>query len=89
MRKYQNIAQFFEEHTPEDIERFVEKNLDISDRVHAYLKERGWSQRDLAEALGKKEAEISKWLSGTYNLTLRDIAKMEAALGKDIILTNG
>lgn len=89
MRKYQNIAQFFEEQPPEDIQRFVEKNLDISDRVHAHLKERGWSQRDLAEALGKKEAEISKWLSGTYNLTLRDIAKMEAALGKDIILTNG
>lgn len=55
--------------------------------AYAVLQEKGWSQKDLAEALGKSTAEVSKWLSGSHNLTLRSIAKMEAALAADIILT--
>ena len=87
MNKSSDLKAFFETKGPEDIERFVQKNLDISQQVYTYLEEKGWSQKDLAKALGKSEAEISKWLSGTHNLTLRSIAKMEAILGKDIILT--
>jgi transcriptional regulator with XRE-family HTH domain len=87
MKKYQNIHAFFQEKGPEDIERFVDKNLDISRQVYALLEEKRWSQKDLARAMGKKEAEISKWLSGSHNLTLRSIARMEAALDADIILT--
>ncbi len=86
-RKYKDIASFFAERGPEDVERFVDKNLDISQQVYALLKEKGWSQKDLANALGKTNAEISKWLSGSHNITLRSIAKMEAALDADIILT--
>ncbi len=87
MKKYKNIAGFFEERGPEDIERFVDKNLDISQQVFALLKAKGWTQKDLARALEKSDAEISKWLSGSHNLTLRSIARMEAALDADIILT--
>ncbi len=42
MSKYQTIAGFFEERSPIDVERFVEINLDISQQVHAFLKEKGW-----------------------------------------------
>lgn len=87
MKEYQEITNFFEQKGPEDIERFVDKNLDISQQVFALLEEKGWKQSDLAEALGKTNAEVSKWLSGMHNLTLRSIAKMEAALGADIIMT--
>ncbi len=87
MRKYQDIRRFFEERGPEDIERFVDKNLDICEQVYALLRERGWTQKELAKVLGKTESEVSKWLSGTHNLTLRSIAKLEAALEADIILT--
>lgn len=87
MKKYQNVASFFAQKGPADIERFVDKNLDISQQVYSILKEKGWTQKDFASKLGKSDAEISKWLSGTHNLTLRSIAKMEAVLEKDIILT--
>lgn len=85
MKKYQTVASFFAQKGPADIERFVDKNLDISQQVYALLKEKGWSQKDLASKLGKTDAEVSKWLSGTYNLTLRDITKIEAILEHDII----
>ena len=87
MSEYQEITNFFEERGPEDIEKFVDKNLDISQQVFALLDEKGWNQGDLARALGKSDAEISKWLSGTHNLTLRSIAKMEAILDADIVIT--
>lgn len=87
MSKYKNVADFFAQRGPEDIERFIDKNLDISQQVYALLKEKGWRQHDLATRLGKSDAELSKWLSGSHNLTLHSIAKMEAVLGADIILT--
>ncbi|GJM32390.1 MAG: hypothetical protein DHS20C18_13910 [Saprospiraceae bacterium] len=87
MTDYQEITSFFEERGPEDIERFIDKNLDISQQIYALLADRNWNQNDLAKALNKSTAEISKWLSGSHNLTLRSIAKMEAVLKADIILT--
>jgi transcriptional regulator with XRE-family HTH domain len=87
MTGYTDIASFFDEKSPEDTSRFVGKNLDITEQVYTIMEEKGWSQKDLARILGKTDAEVSKWLSGTHNLTLRSITKMEAALGRDIILT--
>lgn len=42
------------------------------------------TQKDLANLLGKKESEISKWMTGTHNFTLRSIAKIEKALNVSI-----
>ncbi len=72
--------------TPADVAQFVDKSMDIADQIVAILKAKGWSQKKLADALGKKESEISKWLTGTHNFTLRSIAKMEAILKEDIIV---
>lgn len=66
---------------------FVKKNLEISEQISALLKEKNWSQKELARRLGKSESEVSKLLSGLHNLTLKSIAKLEAELGNDIITT--
>ena len=46
------------------------------------------TQKNLADMLGKKESEISKWMSGTHNFTLKTIAKIESVLNVCIINTN-
>lgn len=66
---------------------FVKKNLDITEEVMAVLARKGMTQRDLALKLGKSEPEVSRMLSGLHNFTLKTIAKLEVALGEDIILT--
>lgn len=66
---------------------FVKKNLEISEQVAALLREKNWSQKELAIRLGKSESEVSKLLSGLHNLTLKSISKLEAELGSDIIIT--
>lgn len=64
---------------------FISKIGDIADRIQLLLDEKGWTQKDLAGALNKNESEVSKWLTGIHNFTIKSIAKMEAVLGADII----
>ena len=60
-------------------------HFDIANRIEKILERKGWSQADFARAAGKKEAEISKWMSGQHNFTIRTIAKIENVLGDKIL----
>jgi transcriptional regulator with XRE-family HTH domain len=71
--------------TPKESVLFIEKSLAIINQIFNILERKNLKQKDLASLLGKSEAEISKWLGGTHNLTLRTISKIEAVLGEDII----
>ncbi|MBD5184781.1 MAG: helix-turn-helix transcriptional regulator [Bacteroidales bacterium] len=53
--------------------------------IHAILEERGLKQKDLANMLGKKESEISKWMRGTHNFTIDTISSIENVLGQAIL----
>ncbi|MDD4108335.1 MAG: helix-turn-helix domain-containing protein [Prolixibacteraceae bacterium] len=67
---------------------FVKKNLAISAQVETLRKEKGWTQKELVKQLGKTESEVSRMLSGLHNITLKSIAKLEAAFGSsDVIVT--
>lgn len=79
------IAQTMYEKTPEDIKIFVRKYADIIVLISRTLKEKGWTQKHLAMQMDKAPSEISKWLSGEHNLTLKSIAKLEAELGVTLI----
>lgn len=80
------IAQKILDKTPKDLEIFVRLHADIAVRVHQILEKKGLTQAQLAERLEKQPSEISKWLSGEHNLTLRSLAKLEAELGEPIVL---
>ncbi|GGM95626.1 hypothetical protein GCM10010967_31340 [Dyadobacter beijingensis] len=72
------------------IHKFIGTSFDISDRIHEVLEAKGISQKDLAEMLGKKESQVSKWLSGTHNFTIKTLALLEVKLGVPIFsVANG
>lgn len=77
--------EMIRQQTPPEVQKQVDLCVAIANRVYDLLEERGMSQRDLARTLGKTETEVSRWLSGTHNLTIATIAKMAAVLGDDII----
>lgn len=79
--------EIIRQQTPPELQKQVDLCVAIANRVYDLLEERGMNQRDLARALGKTETEVSRWLSGTHNLTIATIAKMAAVLGDDIITT--
>lgn len=66
--------------TPENTNKQVDYGVAIANRVYDLLKERNMTQRDFAKALNKTETEVSRWLSGTHNLTLSSIAKWQPFL---------
>ena len=61
-------------------------SFEIADRIDAILKRKGMTQKELAAKMGKRESEISKWLSGRHNFTTNTIAGISLALGEPIIL---
>ncbi|WP_346318866.1 helix-turn-helix transcriptional regulator [Chitinophaga sp. YIM B06452] len=73
---------------PEHTKLMVSKSFDISERILDILDEKGWTQKDLADKLSKKESEISRWMKGTHNFTLETIAKIEVALEQTILDTS-
>ena len=79
------IAQRILDETPKEVHIFVRKYGDIVVRINQLLREKGFTQKQLADQMQKTPSEISKWLSGDHNFTLRSIAKLEAELGAEII----
>ena len=79
------IAQRILEETPLETKIFVRKYAEIIARVHEILQAQGLTQRQLAERMGKNPSELSRWLHGEHNLTLKSLAKLEAELGEEII----
>ncbi len=71
---------------PQEVREFNRLYGAIVIRVHDLLDAKGINQKTLAEKMGKKPSEISKWLSGEHNFTLRSIAKLQAELGEPIIV---
>lgn len=68
-----------------DTRQFVRKYADIIVRINQLLAEKKMTQAALAEKMGKKPSEISRWLSGEHNLTLLSLCKLEVELEADII----
>ena len=66
----------------------VEFNLKfaIAERIDSILKKKGMSQKDLALKMGKRESEVSRWLTGRHNLTTKTIARISYILGESIII---
>ena len=71
--------------TPAELKTQLRFSDSIAEKIDGILKERGMSQRELARNTGKTEAEVSRWLGGTHNFTLRTLAKISLALGEDLI----
>lgn len=61
-------------------------SFEIADRIDHILKIKGMTQKDLAAKMGKRESEVSKWLTGRHNFTTNALAGISSALGEPIIL---
>lgn len=79
------VAKRILDKTPKDVEIFVRLYGDIVVRINELIKEKNWTQKRLAAEMDKKPSEISKWLNGEHNFTLRSLARLEAELGESII----
>jgi len=72
-----------EEWEKEDL--YLERSTRIAVSVLNILRDRGITKQSLAESMGVSAQYISKIVKGSENLTLETIAKLEKALGVDLI----
>lgn len=74
---------------PPEMKLQMELAVAIANRIYGILEEKGMSQKEFAHLMGKTETEVSRWLSGTHNLTMSTICKISVALDEDIIRVIG
>ena len=70
---------------PADMRKQVDMSWAIADKIDELLKQRGLSQKEFAHLMGKTEPEVSRWVGGTHNFTLRTLAKTSTVLEEDVI----
>lgn len=83
-----SVSTLFKEElgkVPESVKRQVDISFALADRIDACLRRKGMSQKELAKKMKKTDAEVSRWLSGTHNFTLRTICAIESALEVELI----
>ena len=71
---------------PEEQRVAFELSFGIAERISEILKSKGLTQKDFARLLGKRESEISKWMTGHHNFTTQTIARIETALGDKVLM---
>jgi transcriptional regulator with XRE-family HTH domain len=64
---------------------FHDLYMDLVLRINQILKDKQIGKKELAELLGKEPSEVSKWLNGQHNFTLKTIAKLSAVFNEPII----
>ncbi|MCE1164040.1 MAG: helix-turn-helix transcriptional regulator [Bacteroidetes bacterium] len=72
---------------PKKIRNYNRLSMGIAGRIDEILEERNISQREFAKKMKKSESEISKWMSGKHNFTIKSIANIEAKLDTKLIYT--
>ena len=67
------------------IQQEVDMEFAVSNRIYELMTQRGLTKLQFAQALGKKPSEVTKWLSGQHNFSLRTISMLSAFFGQPLI----
>ena len=78
------LQEIFDE-IPREKREGTRLSFAISNRIDTLMRQRGLNRKQLAEALGKRPNEITRWLSGEHNFTLATIAKLSTFFGNPIV----
>ena len=81
----QKLFRQIVDETPAELKMQLRFSDSIAEKLNCVLEEKGMTQRDFARSVGKTEAEVSRWLGGTHNFTLRTLAKISTTLGVELI----
>ena len=74
---------------PMQVQNQVNLCFDISDKIYSLMVNRGLTKKQLAEAMGRRPSEITKWLSGQHNFTVATLSKLSAFFGQPIVTVGG
>ena len=70
---------------PADIQREVDLEFAISMRINDLMLKHGLSKLEFARALGRRPSEVTKWLSGKHNFTIRTLSLLSSFFGESLV----
>ena len=70
---------------PLEIQQEVDLEFAISNKIYDLMESKGLSKVQFAQALGRRPCEVTKWLSGQHNFTIRTIAMLTTFFGEPLI----
>ncbi len=79
-----HLQEIFNE-IPKEKREETRLSFAISNKIDALMQEQGLSKKQLAEQIGKRPSEITRWLSGEHNFTISTLAMLSTFFGKSII----
>ena len=79
-----SLRELLSDITPEERAE-ARLSFQISNRLDFLMKEKGLSKKQLADAIGKRPSEITRWLSGEHNFTISTLAMLSTFFGQPII----
>lgn len=87
MRTMTTSFQQMVSRVPKDVMTEVDLSFAIADEISKLMLEKGLTKKQFADALGKKPSEVTKWLSGQHNFTIKTLAMLSSFFGKSLIVT--
>lgn len=79
-----SLRELLSDITPEERAE-ARLSFQISNRLDFLMKEHGLSKKQLADAIGKRPSEITRWLSGEHNFTISTLSMLSSFFGQPII----
>lgn len=70
---------------PQEVHTEVDMEMALSDRIYNLMTTRGLTKAEFARAIGKRPCEITKWLSGQHNFTIKTISMLSAFFGEPLV----
>ena len=86
MRMMDNVFKEMLAEVPAEINAEMDLSFAIATRLDALIKGKGLSKKEFAEAIGKRPSEVTKWLSGQHNFTLRTLAMLSTFFGETLVV---
>ena len=71
---------------PADVKIELDLSFAIADRIDELIKKRGLTKKEFADAIGKRPSEVTKWLSGQHNFTIRTLAMLSAYFNEALVV---
>lgn len=87
MRTMTTSFQQMVSRVPKDVMTEVDLSFAIADEINKLMLEKRLTKKQFADALGKKPSEVTKWLSGQHNFTIKTLAMLSSFFGKSLIVT--
>lgn len=85
MKDIRNRYREMVSQVPPKVKAEIDLSFAISHKIDALMQERGLSKKQLADQLGKRPSEVTRWLSGQHNFTVATLAMLSDFFGKSIV----